>query len=93
MNKDVVLQICDFLEEQVLTKPQGVDNFKDLVEYVDDRAGHDKRYSIDSRKIVTELGWTPKQNFRSGLRKTVEWFLSNEDWWRELYVSGRNNFS
>lgn len=91
MNKDVVVQICDLLEERVLVKPGGVDNFKDLISHIGDRAGHDKRYAVDTRKIYLELGWVPKQNFRSGLQKTVDWFLSNEDWWREVYAREHKN--
>lgn len=93
MNKDVVVEICDLLEERVLVKPGEVDNFRDLISYVGDRAGHDKRYAVDTRKIYLELGWVPKQNFRSGLQKTVDWFLSNEDWWREVYAREYKNYN
>ena len=52
----------------------------DLIEYVTDRPGHDLRYAIDASKIERELGWKPRYSFESGIRKTVEWYLSNQDW-------------
>jgi dTDP-glucose 4,6-dehydratase len=51
---------------------------------VKDRPGHDVRYAIDASKIQRELGWVPEETFTSGLRKTVKWFLSNEEWWRSV---------
>ncbi len=56
----------------------------DLIEFVEDRPGHDLRYSLDSSKIRKELGWKPKCSFREGIEKTVEWYLKNEWWWRHL---------
>ena len=52
----------------------------DLVTYVADRPGHDERYAIDANKIDKELGWLPKETFETGLRKTVQWYLQNRDW-------------
>ena len=57
---------------------------EDLIVYVEDRPGHDLRYSLDSSKIRSELGWRPMHDFSSALRKTVEWYLRNESWWRPL---------
>lgn len=57
---------------------------EDLIEFVEDRPGHDIRYSLDSSKIREELGWKPKHSFKDGIRKTVEWYLENEWWWRPL---------
>ena len=57
---------------------------EDVVEYVDDRLGHDRRYAIDPTKIEQELGWQPKYTFDTGIEETVNWYLSNEDWWRPL---------
>jgi dTDP-glucose 4,6-dehydratase len=56
---------------------------KDLTEFVEDRPGHDIRYSLDSSKIRS-LGWKPKHSFREGLKETVEWYLENEWWWQHL---------
>jgi len=55
-----------------------------LIEYVGDRPGHDKRYSIDSSKIQNQIGWKPKYNFEQALKETVEWYLQNQDWWEPL---------
>jgi dTDP-glucose 4,6-dehydratase len=57
---------------------------EDLIEFVEDRPGHDIRYSLDSSKIREELGWKPEYNFKEGIRKTVEWYLENEWWWKSL---------
>ncbi|WP_305838798.1 dTDP-glucose 4,6-dehydratase [Photobacterium leiognathi] len=79
-NMAVVHAICDVLEILVPNKPQGVKAYRDLIAYVDDRPGHDKRYAIDTTKIEQELGWTPQESFESGLRKTVEWYLAHLSW-------------
>lgn len=57
---------------------------KDLVKYVDDRLGHDRRYAIDPIKLETELGWKPKYTFDTGIVETIDWYLANEVWWRPL---------
>ena len=57
---------------------------KEIIEFVEDRPGHDIRYSLDSTKIKTALGWKPKHNFKQALKKTVEWYISNEWWWKTL---------
>lgn len=54
------------------------------IEYVKDRPGHDRRYALDSNKLRTELGWKPENNLRQGLKKTVEWFKNNENWWKKI---------
>jgi dTDP-glucose 4,6-dehydratase len=55
-----------------------------LITYVKDRPGHDVRYAIDATKIAQELGWTPEETFESGIRKTVEWYLNNQQWWQRV---------
>lgn len=70
-------QIVDIIIEQL-----GVS--RDLITYVDDRLGHDKRYAIDPTKLETELGWKPEYTFDTGILETIEWYLNNEDWWRPL---------
>ena len=57
-----------------------LNSYLDLVTYVDDRPGHDLRYAIDSQKIKNELGWEPTENFDSGIKKTVNWYLNNRQW-------------
>lgn len=83
-NIDVVSILCELLEELVFTKPAGVEKFQDLISFVNDRPGHDLRYAIDASKIERELGWTPHENFQSGIRKTVEWYLENKGWWSRV---------
>ncbi|HBO22302.1 MAG TPA: dTDP-glucose 4,6-dehydratase [Providencia sp.] len=83
-NIDVVETICALLEEFCPQKPQGVVHYRDLITYVKDRPGHDMRYAIDAAKIERELGWTPQETFESGIRKTVQWYLNNETWWRRV---------
>jgi len=75
-NLEVVHAICTILDD---LHPQGAPHTK-LITYVADRPGHDKRYAIDANKIAHDLGWKPQENFESGLRKTVEWYLANDAW-------------
>jgi dTDP-glucose 4,6-dehydratase len=86
-NLEVVETICDLLEELAPVKPSGVNNYRDLITFVRDRPGHDARYAIDASKIERELGWVPEETFESGLRKTVQWYLDNREWW-ERVLSG-----
>ncbi|MEW7119597.1 dTDP-glucose 4,6-dehydratase [Acinetobacter nosocomialis] len=79
-NIDVVKSICQLLEELAPNKPEGVAHYADLITYVKDRPGHDLRYAIDATKIKEDLGWVPEESFETGLRKTVEWYLSNQEW-------------
>ena len=83
-NIEVVKTICTLLEELVPNKPKGIAQYQDLITYVTDRPGHDVRYAIDASKIERELGWTPEETFESGIRKTVEWYLNNREWWRRV---------
>ena len=83
-NIEVVHTICDLLEELRPQKPAGVKQYRDLITHVADRPGHDVRYAIDAGKIQRELGWSPAETFDSGIRKTVQWYLDNESWWRHV---------
>ena len=83
-NIDVVKTICSLLEELVPNKPEGVNQYLDLITYVTDRPGHDVRYAIDASKIERQLGWKPEESFESGIRKTVEWYLDNKQWWSRV---------
>jgi dTDP-glucose 4,6-dehydratase len=81
-NLDVVETICDVLDRrQPLEGGQGR---RDLITFVTDRPGHDRRYAIDASKIERELGWRPQESFESGLERTVDWYLANEWWWRPI---------
>jgi len=79
-NIDVVLRICQLLDELI---PKGRP-YAELVSYVTDRPGHDARYAIDATKLESELGWKAREDFDSGIRSTVRWYLDNEWWWRPL---------
>ena len=80
-NIEIVYRICDLLDEVFPAK--GVSR-RELITFVKDRPGHDRRYAIDARKIERELQWKPKETFDSGLRKTVRWYLENEAWVRDV---------
>ncbi|MCV2533344.1 dTDP-glucose 4,6-dehydratase [Enterobacter wuhouensis] len=75
-NIEVVHTICDLLDEIV---PREI-SYREQITYVTDRPGHDRRYAIDAQKISAELGWKPQETFESGIRKTVEWYLNNQEW-------------
>lgn len=87
-NIEVVESLCDLLEELAPEKPVGVERYRDLITFVKDRPGHDVRYAIDASKIERELGWRPQETFESGLRKTVQWYLHNQEWWQRV-LSGQ----
>lgn len=81
-NLDVVYMICDILDELLPNSPYKP--HKQLITFVTDRPGHDQRYAIDADKIQQELGWSPQETFASGLRKTVQWYLENREWWQRV---------
>lgn len=80
-NIDVVKGICAILDE---LRPDPAGPHERLIAYVTDRPGHDARYAIDAGKIGRELGWTPKETFDTGLRRTVEWYLAHPGWWGDI---------
>jgi dTDP-glucose 4,6-dehydratase len=75
-NIDIIKLILNYLNKS-----------EDLIEYVTDRPGHDRRYAIDSSKIETELGWKPEFKFEEAIEKTIDWYLQNENWWKRI-ISG-----
>ena len=88
-NLEVVSTICNILDK-LKPRSQSTDKkYFDLVKFVKDRPGHDRRYAIDSSKIRNELNWTPSENFDSGMYKTVEWYLKNLDWCNRIF---NNNY-
>ncbi len=78
-NLEVVEQICGILDDLIEYKPKGIRSFTELISFVEDRPGHDKRYAINSDKITNELNWMPNQDFESGLKITVQWYAENID--------------
>ncbi len=83
-NLDVVQQVCDLLENSATARPAGVDRYADLITFVQDRPGHDRRYAVDSRKVEQEFGWTARTPFDKGLQQTVDWYVANGDWCRAV---------
>jgi dTDP-glucose 4,6-dehydratase len=81
-NLEVVRTICALLDEVVPDRKIGAR--ESLIEFVSDRPGHDLRYAIDASKITSDLQWLPRENFESGLRKTVNWYLNNKLWWEDI---------
>jgi dTDP-glucose 4,6-dehydratase len=76
-NLDVVTAICALLDEHF---PSSTSKHRDLITYIKDRPGHDRRYSVDTAKIARDLSWKPKESFATGLAKTVNWYIKNGDW-------------
>ena len=81
-NLDVVVAICELLND--LAPSASIGRYEKLITFVADRPGHDLRYAIDPTRISTNLGWQPRESFETGLRKTVEWYLSHREWWRRI---------
>ena len=82
-NLQVVETICDILDELHPRTDQSA-SYRDLITFVPDRPGHDKRYAIDASKLRSELGWVPQETFETGIRKTVQWYLENAWWWQPI---------
>lgn len=83
-NIEVVRAVCRLLDELLPSSHEHINKYEELITFVKDRPGHDLRYAIDASKIQRDLGWLPQETFESGLRKTVEWYLGNENWWRSV---------
>ena len=79
-NIEVVRKVCSVLDELIPNKFNSVSSFSELITYTKDRPGHDVRYAINANKINKDLGWEPQENFESGIRKTVEWYINNKAW-------------
>src|SRR5690554_559550 len=85
-NLEVVQTICTILDELAPIKHSklNIQNYKSLMTFVSDRPGHDRRYAIDASKIAKELGWKPEETFETGIRKTVQWYLDNQQWCKNV---------
>jgi dTDP-glucose 4,6-dehydratase len=85
-NIHLVNKVCSILDdiappvEVPQLRDQGLESYSELINFVQDRPGHDHRYAIDPSKITRELGWKPEVDFEQGLRRTVDWYLSNPKW-------------
>ena len=88
LNIEIVHILCDILDElRPLGAHNGISSYRELITFVKDRTGHDRRYAIDAAKIENELNWRPAETFETGIRKTVEWYLNNADWVEQV-ISG-----
>ena len=81
-NIDVVTIICSLLDE--ISPRENGSSYSDLITFVKDRPGHDFRYAIDAGKIRNDLGWSPNESFETGIRKTIHWYLDNQNWWKAI---------
>jgi dTDP-glucose 4,6-dehydratase len=77
-NLEIVASVCSIMDQ--LRPHDPVVPHKNLISFVKDRPGHDRRYAIDARKIQRELGWKPRETFETGIRKTIQWYLANDEW-------------
>jgi len=89
-NLELVTLLCQLMDELAPDLP--VKPASQLITFVKDRAGHDRRYAIDATKIRTELDWTPQETVEQGLRKTIQWYLANPDWWQPLLSEDYKNY-
>jgi dTDP-glucose 4,6-dehydratase len=80
-NLEIVHAVCDIVDEMA---PRAAGSRRELITFVKDRPGHDRRYAMDARKIERELGWRPKETFETGIRKTIRWYLENEEWVKDV---------
>ena len=84
-NLEVVKTICTIMDELCpVSENAAIKSYLELITFVQDRPGHDLRYAIDPTKLMTELGWKPRENFETGIRRTVQWYLDNAWWWRPI---------
>jgi len=81
-NIQIVEKICNILDSEVPLKTGNL--YREQIIFVEDRPGHDFRYAIDSSKIEKELGWRPEESFETGMKKTISWYLQNQNWWKEI---------
>ena len=87
-NIDIVNTICTILDD--LHPSDNGKSYSELITFVKDRPGHDFRYAINAKKIQNELGWFPSESFETGIKKTVEWYLDNESWWKRIQYERYN---
>lgn len=88
-NIDLIRKLCEVMDKKLKRQPG---TSASLITFVQDRAGHDMRYAIDSTKLMTELGWKPSLQFEEGLEKTVDWYLQNEEWLNNIVSGGYQKY-
>lgn len=88
-NLEVVHTLCDQLDA---LRPKASGSYRDQITFVKDRPGHDRRYAIDARKLERELGWKPSETFESGMRKTIQWYLENQEWVQDVMSGEYRNW-
>ena len=81
-NIEIVETICNILDQEIPS--DSGQSYKELITFVPDRPGHDFRYAIDATKIKKKCGWAPKENFESGIKKTIQWYIGNQTWWKNI---------
>ncbi|MEK0352757.1 MAG: GDP-mannose 4,6-dehydratase, partial [Nitrosopumilus sp.] len=81
-NIEIVKTICGILDE--ISPSKNGKSYMELITFVPDRPGHDFRYAIDSSKLKNELNWSPKETFDSGIKKTIDWYLTHQEWWLQI---------
>ena len=84
-NIAVVKTICNILDKLVPCKLDNIVNYGELITFVNDRAGHDLRYAVDASKIFNDLGWVPEESFKTGIEKTIKWYLDNLKWCKNIH--------
>lgn len=83
-NIEVVKKICNILDKLHPSKIEGLKKYQQLINFVDDRPGHDKKYAIDATKIKKKLKWKPQETFETGIKKTIKWYLKNRSWYNKI---------
>ena len=87
-NLEIVNEICKILDK-ILPRNKSK-SYSELITFVEDRPAHDFRYAIDSTKIKDDIGWSPKETFQTGIKKTVNWYIENQKWWRRIQKNKYN---
>ena len=82
-NEHTNIEVVELICEHIAAETDGKDR-KGLIQFVTDRPGHDQRYAIDATKITNELGWVPNESFETGLKRTIQWYLTHQEWWKPL---------
>ena len=92
-NIEIINYICEILDKlKPIKKNSNIKSYKKLISFVKDRPGHDRRYAIDSSKIYKTLKWKPVETFETGILKTIQWNLNNQDWFEKVVNRSYQNW-